>query len=217
MDDFDSAQAALAEAVLAGGTTLADVALEVGASAARLGVPLHEVLDRVERAYPRRDPDARTVRLVAEAWAEAGAHLELEMVCHDPLTSFGTVPCLRGRLDALYRQAAVRGTEASLGFALVVVELPERGPVHPFDASLRALEVAEAFNLAFPAHELLARVARYRFAALVEAAEADVVAVTQVARLLDDAQVPVGESRIWIERLPSDARGLSTLLAGLTR
>ncbi|MFI5425492.1 hypothetical protein [Aeromicrobium sp. UC242_57] len=96
----------------------------MGASAAQLGVPLHEVLDHVERAYAPNEPAAAATRAAAVAWAERALIHHADIACEDPLTSLATVPYVRTRLAEIYRGAESVGRRATDSSALVVVELP---------------------------------------------------------------------------------------------
>ncbi|WP_050760897.1 hypothetical protein [Aeromicrobium marinum] len=221
MDEFETASAAWSAVVRSGGheggATPADAALEVGASAARLGVPLHEVLDRVERASPGGQASARVVRWVAEGWVEAQEGFAADRSCRDPLTSMDAVPHLRARLDDLYRQAEHRGGDVSHTHRLVVVELVRRPAGHSFEGALRALEVAEVMHVVFPAHETLTQLADRRFAALVATEDADPVGTALLARLLGRTRLAPPEPRIWVEVLPADHRAVGAVLTALTR
>lgn len=217
MDDHEIVRQAFLDAVRHGRTDLADAASEVGASAATQGLPLHVVLDHVERAYEPGPPDARAVRAVAESWAERMVEGAFTVSCHDPLTSWGTVPHLRTHLEDLYRRAASTGEEVAEGYALVVVELVARRGDHGLESSLRALDVGEVVHTVFPAHVTTARLTDVRFAVLVAAHEADPVGCALLDRLLGRAFEGAVEPRRWVERLPHDVDGVTWLLQGLTR
>src|SRR5690606_30003697 len=140
MDPFEIGCVELDSAVRAGRVDALDVAHEVGASAASMGVPLHEVLDRVARAFDGLEPSFAMVRGVAVAWAETSRLLQLETSCEDPLTQLSTVAHLRHRLDGLYRRAVRDGTTVSDGHALVVVELPRSVGGNVLESTLHALD-----------------------------------------------------------------------------
>ncbi len=214
MNDFDVATAAFARAAHSGRTSLVDVALVVGASAASQGVPLVDAIDAVASLSPGTEPPYVAVRSVVEAWMGSAPHPVTDADCHDPLTSLASVPHLRTRLDDVYRQAGHRGGEPAVSHALVVVELGARG-AHELEDALRGLEVAHALSTAFPAHETVARLAAVRFAALTRTEDTDRVGLTLLARLLDEVLVEEPEPRVWVERLPREADAVTWLLSRL--
>ncbi|GAA1725638.1 hypothetical protein [Aeromicrobium alkaliterrae] len=215
MNDYDVATAAFARAVNSGRPSLVDVALEVGASAASQGVPLVEAMDAVADLSPGREPPYVAVRSVAQAWMGSAPPPVTDADCHDPLTSLASVPHLRTRLDDVYRQAGHRGGEPAVSHALVVVELGSRG-AHELEDALRGLEVAHALEVAFPAHETVARLAADRFTALTRSEDADLLGLTVLGRLLFEALTDAPEPRVWVERLPRDPDAITWLLSRLT-
>jgi hypothetical protein len=208
--------ALLADAVRDGRPDVADVALEVGASAARLGVPLHEVLDHVERAYAGQEPSFETTRAAVLAWAEWALVLHADTSCEDPLTSLATTAYVRSRLAEIYRGAERDGHRVADRSALVVVELP-RGPVgHELELSLRSLDVAEAMRAVFAGDETVAQVSPRRYAALVGRDRADVLAMGLLRILLERALGNHLHPRLWVEELPPSSDGVARMLAGLS-
>ena len=116
---------ALADALRGEVATPVAVAHEVGASAARLGYPLSDVLDELETTYREErggPPDFDVVRAAATAWHDHIVVFSCEVSCEDPLTRLSTLPHLRSRVDDLYRAAGPGGRPVSQEFALVVVE-----------------------------------------------------------------------------------------------
>jgi hypothetical protein len=204
----------LREAVL-DGSDLVGVAHEVGASAAQMGVPLHEVLDHVERAFAPDPPDFAATRAASVAWAEEAMTRHADLSCEDPLTSLATVPHLRSRLAETYRGAERSGQPVGRVSALVVVELPRRAGGHDLEHSLRALEVCEVLRTVFTGDETIARLSTRRFAALVDPAMADDVTLSLIGLLLDRSLTERGRARWWVQRLPSSADRLGPVLAAL--
>jgi len=195
------------------------VAHEVGASAALMGAPLHEVLDRVERAHDRigSEPEFSIVRAAAVAWAE---HIRLgatDVSCEDPLTSLATAEYLRSRLAEVYRGAARTGERAAHRHVLVVVELARMPSGHDLEASLRAIDVAEALRSVFAGDETVAGLTAQRFAVLAQRSRVDDLAMHLLGivlrRDLDDSARPM---RTWVEELPADEDDVRHLLAVLT-
>lgn len=215
---FDSGlnDALLRDAVRDGELDVVDVAHEVGASAAQLGVPLHEVLDHVERAYAPDKPSFAATRAAAIAWAERALIHHADVACEDPLTSMATVPYVRSRLAELYRGAESVGRRATDTSALVIVELPRTAVGHEIERSLRALDIAEALRLVFTGDETIAQLSDRRFAALVGRAKTDDVTISLLSLLVDRAMKHKGQSRIWVEHLPSSADGIAHVLAALS-
>ncbi|MBC7629932.1 hypothetical protein [Aeromicrobium sp.] len=211
-----SSFALLEEAVRDGRSDVAVVAHEVGASAAQVGIPLHEVLDHVERAHAGDQPAFETVRAAALAWAEEALIHHANVSCEDPLTSLATVPHVRSRLAEIYRGAERVGCPASDTSALVVVELPVTSMGHELEQSLRALEVAEVLRSVFSGDETVAQLSARRFAALVARERADGVAVNLLAMLLEEALGSDVQPRLWVEHLPGSVDGVARVLAGLS-
>lgn len=208
--------ALLAEAVRDGRPDVADVALEVGASAARLGIPLHEVMDHVERAYAGQEPSFAATRAAVLAWAEWALVLHADVSCEDPLTSLATTAYVRSRLAEIYRGAERDGHRVAEKSALVVVELPRGHTGHELEQSLRALDVAEALRAVFAGDETVAQVSPRRFAALVGRERADVLTMSLLRILLDRALGDGLHPRLWVEELPPSADGVARVLAGLS-
>ena len=208
--------ALLADAVRDGRPDVADVALEVGASAARLGVPLHEVMDHVERAYAGREPSFEATRAAVLAWAEWALVLHADTSCEDPLTSLASTAYVRSRLAEIYRGAERDGHMVAEKNALVVVELPRGHAGHELEQSLRALDVAEAMRAVFVGDETVAQVSPRRFAALVSRERADVMTMTLLRILLERALDNDLHPRLWVEELPPSADGVARILAGLS-
>lgn len=208
-------EALLADAVRDGRPDVADVALEVGASAARLGVPLHEVLDHVERAFAGREPSFEATRAAVLAWADEALVLHADISCEDPLTSLATTAYLRSRIAEVYRGADRDGHLVADRTALVVVELPGRRG-HDIEQSLRALDVAEAMRAVFAGDETVAQMSPRRFAALVGRERADVLSMSLLRILLERTLGSQVHPRLWVEELPPSADGIARVLAGLS-
>ena len=208
-------EALLADAVRDGRPDVADVALEVGASAARLGVPLHEVLDHVERAFAGREPSFEATRAAVLAWADEALVLHADISCEDPLTSLATTAYLRSRIAEVYRGADRDGHLVADRSALVVVELPGRRG-HDIEQSLRALDVAEAMRAVFAGDETVAQMSPRRFAALVGRERADVLSMSLLRILLERTLGSQVHPRLWVEELPPSADGIARVLAGLS-
>lgn len=214
---FDSGlnHALLRDAIRGGASDVLDVAHEVGASAAQLGVPLHEVLDHVERAFAPHEPSFEAIRAAAVAWAEQSLIHHADIACEDPLTSLATVPYVRSRLAELYRGAESVGRRAADSHALVVVELPRIVVGHELELSLRALEIADVMRLVFTADETIAQLTVRRFAALVARERTDDVTISLLGLLVERTMQHKGQSRIWVEHLPAFADGVAPVLAAL--
>lgn len=201
-------------AVRDGSADAVDVAHEVGASAASWGVPLNEVLDRVERAFDGREPSFDMVRGVAVGWAETSRLLRLESSCEDPLTSLSTLPHLRSHLEGLYREAARDSLSLSDQYSLVVVELPiHQGMV--LEAAVRALDVSTVMRTVFTGSEVIAELTSRRFCAVVERTRLDQTTLnllTILLRRVFESPPP----RVWVEMLPPTEDDLSWVLDALT-
>lgn len=208
--------ALLADAVRDDRPDVADVALEVGASAARLGVPLHEVLDHVERAYAGQQPTFEATRAAVLAWADWALVLHADVSCEDPLTSLASRAYVRSRLGEIYRGAERDGHQVAEKAALVVVELPRGHAGHELEQSLRALDVAEAMRAVFVGDETVAQMSPRRFAALVARERADVLTMNLLRILLERALGGQLQPRLWVEELPPSADGVARVLAGLS-
>lgn len=215
MHDSGLDVAPLHDAVRGGRSDVMGVAREVGASAAQLGVPLHEVMDHVERAFAPRAPAFGVVRAAATAWAELALIHHADISCEDPLTSMASVPYVRSRLGEIYRGAESAGRRASDLVALVVVEPPRLTTGHELEQALRAIDVAEALRLVFTADETIAQLAPRRFAALAAREHADDATVALLRLLVDRVVGQRGQSRIWVEHLPASIDGVAHLLAVL--
>lgn len=207
--------AVLRDAVRAGATDVLEIAREVGSSAARLGIPFHEVLDQVEQAYAPDAPDFAAVRAIAVAWAEAALVHHADIACADPLTSLATVPHLRSRLDEIYRGAERAGKCAGEVSALVVVELPRSRERHALEEALRALDVAEVLRLVFTGEETCVQMTPRRFAVLATHECIGDSTMGLLARMVERMLDGGGQPRLWIERLPSSADGIGQVVAGL--
>lgn len=205
--------AVLEEAVRDGRSDIAAVAHEVGASAAQMGIPLHEVLDHVERAHAQQEPSFATVRATALAWTEKALFHQVDVSCEHPLTSLSTVPHVRARLGDVYRGADRAGTRVPDTHVLVVVELPRIDHAHQLEQSLHALEVAETMRTVFAGDETIGQMSARRFVALAECGRADPVTVSLLALLLE--RMHTARARLWVEQLPARAEDAAGLLAAL--
>jgi GGDEF domain-containing protein len=205
----------LRDAVRGGTSDVVRVAHEVGASAAQTGVPLHEVLDHVERAYLPDPPVFEVARAASLAWADAAMVRLAGVSCHDPLTSLATVAHLRSRLDETYRGAERAGGRAAESHVLVVAELPRERQGNEIERALQALDVAEVLRTVFTGDETHARLTPRRFAVLAARTDADDVTVDLLGLLLDRTLTTPGQARLWVERLPASADGVAQVLAGL--
>ncbi len=207
--------ALLRDAVRDGVSDVIGVAHEVGASAAQMGVPLHEVLDHVERAYAPDEPDFAAARAAAVAWAETALVHRAGISCEDPLTSLATVPYLSSRLAETYRGAERAGQRAADTAALVVVELPRSHVGHELELALRALDVAEVLRTVFSGDETVAQLSPRRFVALAARRRTDDLTIGLVAILLEETLAHHGQARLWVEHLPGSSDGVVHLLAAL--
>lgn len=207
--------ALLRDAVRGGASDVIDVAHEVGASAAQMGVPLHEVLDHVERAYAPDEPDFAAARAASVAWAETALIHRAGVSCEDPLTSLATVPYLRARLAETYRGAEQAGERPADTAALVVVELPRSHVGHELELALRALDVAEVLRTVFSGDETVAQLTSRRFVALAARRRTDELTIGLVGLLLDEMLAHHGQARLWVEHLPASADGIVHVLAAL--
>ena len=206
----------LEQAVRDGEPDIADAAREVGARAAQMGVPLHEVMDHVERAHVPKEPSFATVRAAALAWVGEALNHQMDVSCEHPLTALSTVPHVRSRLGDIYRGAERDGVQAADTHALVVVELPRIAPGNELEQSLRALEVAEAMRLVFAGDETIAQMSPRRFAALSSRGRTDAVTISLLAAVLERALGDDSQTRLWVERLPGSVDGIAMMLAGLS-
>lgn len=204
----------LAEAVRSGASDVLDVARRLGSSAARLCVPLHEVLDHVERAYSPAPPDFAVVRTAAVAWAETALIRHADISCHDPLTSLATVPHLRSRLAETYRGAEDSDARAADVSALVVVEFP-RSAAHGLELALRALDVADVLRLVFLGEETFVQLTPRRFAVLASHDRLGDAVMGLLALLLEEMLTGQGQARLWVEHLPTSEDGVAQILASL--
>jgi hypothetical protein len=214
---FDSGlnDALLRDAVRRGGADVIDVAHGVGASAADLGVPLHEVFDHVERAYFPDEPSHEATRAAAIAWAESALIHHADVSCEDPLSSLASVPYVRTRLAEIYRGAESVGRRATDTSALVVVELPRIARGHELERSLQALDIAEALRLVFNGDETIAQLTTRRFGALVGRERTDETTLLLLRLLVERAIEHTAAVRIWVEHLPPSADGIAHVLSAL--
>ena len=206
----------LEQAVRDGQADIAVVAREVGARAAQMGVPLHEVMDHVERAHAPSEPPFTTVRAAVMAWADEALRHQVDVSCDHPLTALSTVPHVRSRLGDVYRGAERDGVRAADTHALVVVELPRVEPGNELEQSLRSLEVADAMRLVFAGDETIAQLSPRRFAALAQHDYTDALTMSLLATVLEGALGSDMQTRLWVERLPGAIDGVATMLAGLS-
>jgi hypothetical protein len=205
----------LHDAVRGGSSDVVDVAHDLGTRAAKLGVPLHEVLDLVQRAYAPNHPDFAATRAAAVAWAENALLYHADTSCEDPLTSLATVPHVRSRLAEIYRGAQRHDRRAADTHVLVVVELP-RSPVgHELEQALQALDVGEVLRSVYTGDETIAQLTPRRFAALVGRERTDDTTLDLIGILLDRSRERRGQVRLWVERLPASPDGIAQVLAGL--
>ena len=207
--------ALLEKAVRDGRSDIPAVAHEVGASAAQLGIPLHEVLDHVERAHAQAEPSFATVRAAVLAWAEKALLHQVDVSCEHPLTSLSTVPHVRSRLGDVYRGAERAGSRVADTHVLVVVELPRTDRGNHLEQSLHALEVAETMRAVFAGDEVIGQMSTRRFVALAERDHADPVTVSLLALLLERTLGDAGHARLWVEQLPGSPYDVTGLLAAL--
>lgn len=191
------------------------VAYEVGANAASRGIPLDEVLDRVERAYDGGPPVFESVRAAAVAWADRAMLHAIDVGCEDPLTSLSTVQHARTRLADVYRIGERDGRPACLTHALVVIETPHVEG-NALEVSLQAVEIAQMLRDLFDGDETLTRLSARRFAVLARHENVDAVQLHLLARLLERIVPGSPQPRIWTERLPTDAADLPHVLAALS-
>jgi hypothetical protein len=206
----------LVDAVRNGRPDIDVVAHEVGASAAQLGVPLHEVLDHVERAYAPAEPPFAVSRTTAVAWAERVLVALADISCDDPLTSLASVAYVRSRLAEVYRGAERDGRRATDTHALVVVELSRTGTGHELELALRALDVAHALRTIFAGDETIAQLSPRRFAALASRQRTDDLTITLLGLLLERALGDRDGTRLWVEHLPGSPDGIASVLAALS-
>ena len=214
MDSFDVSCVDLDSAIRAGRVDAVDVAHEVGASAASLGVPLHEVFDRVERAFDGLEPSFAMVRGVAVAWVETSQLLHVEASCEDPLTQLSSLAHLRTRLDGLYRAAVRSDMTVSDAYGLVVVELP-RARLNSLESTLDAVDVSGALRTVFPGDEVIAQLSPRRFCVIGERKRLDqptLNLVTVLLRRTFESPPP----RVWLELLPPNAADVTWVLDALT-
>lgn len=206
----------LEHAVRDGRSDIAVVARGVGARAAQMGVPLHEVMDHVERAHAPDEPSFATVRAAALAWVEEALMHQVDTSCEHPLTTLSTVPHVRSRLGDVYRGAERDDVRAADAYALVVVELPRLDHGNELEQELRALEVAEAMRMVYAGDETIAQLSPRRFAVLAVIERTDAVTVRLLAMMLEQVLGDDSQVRLWVEHLPSSPDGIATMLAGLT-
>lgn len=206
----------LRDAVLGGSSDVVGVAHEVGASAAQMGVPLHEVLDHVERAFAPDPPDFAVTCAASVAWAEEALVRRADIGCEDPLTSLATVPYVRSRLAEIYRGADRDERPAADTAALVVVELPRPVRGNEIELALMALGVSDVLRTVFAGDETVAQLSVRRFAALVARERTDGVTMSLISLLLERAMADGRPSRLWVERLPASVDDVAQLLAALS-
>jgi hypothetical protein len=205
----------LHDAVRDSASDVIGVAHEVGASAAQMGVPLHEVLDHVERAFAPEVPLFAVTRAAAVAWSEAALVHHADISCEDPLTSLVSVRHLRTRLAEVYRGADRGDVRVADRHALVVIELPRTPRGHELELSLRALDVGEVLRSVFRGDETFAQLTSRRFAALVGRERVDDLTMAMLGILLDRTRADHGQTRLWVEQLPASEDGVAQVLAGL--
>jgi hypothetical protein len=205
----------LHDAVRDGGSDVVGVAHEVGASAAHLGVPLHEVLDLVERAFAPDAPDFRATREAAVAWAETARLRDADLSCEDPLTALATATHLRARLGEVHRAADRDGVPVPGRHVLVVVELPRTSSGHELELSLRALDLGEVLRSVFRGDETIAQLTPRRFAVLAGRDHADDLTMALLGMLVARTTAHDGRARLWVEELPATSDGIAQVIASL--
>jgi hypothetical protein len=70
-------------------------------------------------------------------------------------------------------------------------------------------------RLVFSGDETIAQMSPRRFAALTSSEHADAVTISLLAMVLERALGDDSQIRMWVERLPSSADGIATMLAEL--
>jgi hypothetical protein len=205
----------LHDAVRDGRSDVVGVAHEVGASAAHLGVPLHEVLDLVERAFAPDAPDFRATREAAVAWAETAMLRDADLSCEDPLTSLATATHLRARLGEVHRAADRDRVPVAGRHVLVVVELPRTSSGHELELSLRALDLGEVLRSVFRGDETIAQLTPRRFAVLADRDHADDLTMALLGMLVARTTAHDGQARLWVEELPATSDGIAQVIASL--
>lgn len=194
---------------------LLDVARGVGASAARLGAPLEEVLNHLERSHRGAVPPFELVRQTVLTFVDTLHELHLGTGCEDPLTGWCSVSHLRSVLGGMYRAAQFDESDVRETHALLVVE-PVVAEPDELLRSLRAIDIGEALRSAFGRDELFARLCGDRFAVLVGRSTIDEVQLRLVTLVLRRV-LGVPEPRLWVELLPSQESDLDWVMGALTR
>ena len=191
----------------------------VGRMMAREGADLGEALDELRTTVGRaagRPPTFAEMRALSVAWAEESLSYVHQLSCEDPLTGMAAPAHLRARLNEVYRDAAVAGTDASRTHGLVVLAVPAPPDDDPFGHALWWLRIGEAVRHHFPGEETISSAGSRQ---LVVLTRRDAELGLRLARLRTDLRrvAPIIGGRLWIEGLPPDVDAAGRVLDELLR
>lgn len=214
---------ALVERLVLGGD-LDGVCVHIGESAAGAGVPLDEILGRLERVYAvvrGTEPPFGVTRTLTMAWTESSLQYLHAMSCEDPLTGLASLPHVRSGLNEIYRLCDRTGRDVTDEWALVVAEAGrEQEATLPMWGGLAMLDIAEALRTAFDDRVTIGRAGTHRVVAIVRRDASLPLAVSAAQDLLaaqGTGPAPVESTRVWIEGLPTTSSTASLLLDELAR
>jgi hypothetical protein len=179
---------------------------------ARADVRVATELAALSPAYAGDVVDALTV-----GWIHSTLDGMLAMPCVDPLTDLVPVSYLATRLEEIRAEARVTGTNARDTHTLVMVKAPEAR--HPLEREAQMVTVGAALRSAFRGGETLARLTPSCAAALTQRSlvrlrESLAVLAGELSIATSDARL--GQTRTWLEPVPSDTSGLAALLVELS-
>lgn len=209
---------------LAAGRDTSDACAMVGHRLAGDGADLAQALDGLRTLYARvlgADPPFAAVRALSLAWSEETLGYLHQLSCENPLTGLASLAHLRARITEVYRAAEQTEQAASIGHALVVLELPAatRFPVRkdPFEWTLLLVRCAEIARTVFAGGETISQISPMRMVILAERKNLLAQRVELLGGLVRNVVFGPHPPRIWVEGLPSRDDGAGRLLDELAR
>lgn len=220
-DRFPARFEAVGEALVADSRIHAACAV-VGRELARDGVDLGEALDGLRSTYAQvlgRDPDFGSTEAMSVAWSDETLGYLHQVSCENPLTGLATLAHLRARLGELQRGAEAGGTPATVGHALVVLDLPahELASDGMFSRALLLARVADRARVVFSGEESIGEATPSRLLILAPRTDDLGLRVVVLRDLIADTTSLGGAVRVWIEGLPSSHAATAALLDELAR
>jgi hypothetical protein len=194
----------------------------VGRELARDGVDLSEALDGLRSTFAQvhgREPDFASTEALSVAWSDETLGYLHQVSCENPLTGLATLAHLRARLAELQRGAEASGHPATIGHALVVVDLPREveDDGGRFGRALMMARIADRARLVFSGEESIGEATPSRVLVLAPRTDDLGLRVVVLRDLISDTTPLGGAVRVWIEGLPSSHAATAALLDELAR